>query len=276
MLYSNIEIAEHDRLAKIDELCVSRRITDGRAKQCRKLEKTNYLTGLREAQKIEGTKPGRNTSSNDSNLNSLAEATAKFTDNNDALKSAISQLSSGIPLSSVRTMLQTRMGKNAADSSIEEILYGLSSIRAEMLDDCMCASHQFKDGAVLVKADKCTLCQYAMDMECSKTKLTFGTGELPRIASVEQTPEGREILDIFYNPEKELDTVPYGKITGIQVDLNPDSGQMYELGKLENTELPDMSVPDMVVDVNPRISAEQGLEIEDLGSADGWDIGSCL
>jgi hypothetical protein len=51
---------------------------------------------------------------------------------------------------------------------------------------------------------------------------------------------------------------------------------MYELGKLENTELPDMSVPDMVVDVNPRISAEQGLEIEDLGSADGWDIGSCL
>jgi hypothetical protein len=165
---------------------------------------------------------------------------------------------------------------SAADSSIEEILYGLSSVRAEAIDDCTQASHQFKDGAVLVKAGKCTLCQYASDMGCSKTKLAFGTGELPRIASVEQTPEGREILDIFYNPEKELDTAPYGKITGIQVDLNPDSGQMYELGKLENTELPDMSVPDMVVDVNPRISAEQGLEIEDLGSADGWDIGSCL
>jgi hypothetical protein len=276
LLASNMKIAEHDRLAKIDELCVSRQITDGRAKQCRKLEKTNYLAGLREAQKLAGTKSDRNASSNDSNLNSLVEATAKFTDHNNALESAINQLSSGIPLSSVRTMLQSRMSMSAADSSIEEILYGLSSVRAEAIDDCTQASHQFKDGAVLVKAGRCTLCQYASDMGCSKTKLAFGTGELPRIADAEQTREGREILDIFNDPDRIIDAEPYSQITGIQVDLNPDSGQMYELGKLENTELPDMSVPDMVVDVNPRISAEQGLEIEDLGSADGWDIGSCL
>ena len=109
-----------------------------------------------------------------------------------------------------------------------------------------------------------------------ETKLPFGNWELPRIEEAQQTREGREIRDMFDNPEKELDTAPYAKITGIQVDLNPDSGQIYELGKLENTELPDMSVPDMVIDVNPRISTEQGLEIEDLGSADGWDIGGCL
>jgi hypothetical protein len=173
-------------------------------------------------------------------------------------------------------MLQTRMGKNAVDSSIEEILYSLPSVRAETIDDCIQTCHQFKDGAVLVKADKCTLCQYAMDMECSKTKLTFGTGELPRIADSEQTREGREILDIFNDPDRIIDAEPYSQITGIQVDLNPDSGNEYDLGKLENTELPDMSVPDMVIDVNPRTSAEQGLEIEDLGSADGWDIGGCL
>ncbi|MGB7568095.1 MAG: hypothetical protein WBM07_09555, partial [Chitinivibrionales bacterium] len=182
LLYSNMEIAEHDRLAKIDELCVSRQITDGRAKQCRKLEKTNYLAGLREAQKLARTKSDRNASSNDSNLNSLVEATAKFTDHNNALESAINQLSSGIPLSSVRTMLRSRMSKSAADSSIEEILFSLPSVRAETIDDCTQACHQFKDGAVLVKAGKCTLCQYASDMGCSKTKLAFGTGELPRIA----------------------------------------------------------------------------------------------
>jgi hypothetical protein len=269
LITKNTPVAEHARFAAIDNACDN----SGEAKKFKKIEKSKYLAGLRQALKETGRKTASN---NEEKSISLDQSSDKFAENNEALALAVTQLSSGIPISSVRAMLQTRMSKSAADSSIEEILYSLPAVRAETLDDCMCANHQFKDGAVLVKADKCTLCQYATDMECSKTKLAFGIEELPRIASVQQTPEGREILNMFYNPEKELDTTLYGKITGIQVDLNPDSGQMYELGKLENTELPDMSVPDMVIDVNPRTSAEQGLEIEDLGSADGWDIGSCL
>jgi hypothetical protein len=183
---------------------------------------------------------------------------------------------SGIPISSVRAMLQTRMSKSAADSSIEEILYSLPSVRAEMLDDCMCASHQFKDGAVLVKAGRCTLCQYETEMECLKTKLPFGTGELPRIAEAEQTPEGREILDMFNDPDRVIDAEPYAKITGIQIEMNPDSGNEYDLGRPVRAELPDMSVPDLIIDVNPRTSAEQGLDIEDLGRGDGWNIVDCL
>jgi hypothetical protein len=274
LLTSNTKIAEHDRLATIDELCVSRQITDAQAKQCRELENTKYLAGLRKAQKIAGTKTGRNASRNDSKLDSLAEATAKLTDNNDALKSAINQLSSGIPLSSVKTMLQSRMGKSAADSSIEEILYGLSSIRVETIDDCTQACHQFKDGAVIVKAEKCSSCQYATDMECTKTKLAFGTGELPHIADAEQTREGREILDMYNDPDRVIDAEPYAKITGIQVELNPDSGQTYDLGQLVRNELPDMSIPEMIVDVDSRTSAQQGLDIEDLGG--GWNIEGCF
>jgi hypothetical protein len=173
-------------------------------------------------------------------------------------------------------MLQTKMHKSAADSSIEEILYSLPYIRAEMLDDCMCSSHQFKDGAVIIKAEQCSLCQYATAMECLKTKLPFGTGELPRIGEAEQTREGREILDMFHDPDKSIDAEPYSQITGIQIEMNPDSGNDYEFGRPVRTELPDMSVPEMIVEVDPRISAEQGLDIEDLGSSDGWDIGGCL
>ena len=269
LLAKNARVAEHDRFAAIDNACSN----SGDAKKFKEIERNKYLAGLRQALKETGRKTAL---SNEVKSNLLDQTSEKFAENNEALALAVTQLSSGIPISSVRTMLRTRMHKSAADSSIEEILYSLPYIRAEMLDDCMCSSHQFKNGAVIIKAEQCSLCQYATVMECLKTKLPFGTGELPRIEEAQQTREGREILDMFYNPEKELDTAPYAKITGIQVDLNPDSGQIYELGKLENTELPDMSVPDMVIDVNPRISTEQGLEIEDLGSADGWDIGGCL
>jgi hypothetical protein len=163
------------------------------------------------------------------------------------------------------------MSKSAADSSIEEILYSLPYIRAEMLEDCTQACHQFKDGAVLVKAGRCTLCQYASDMGCSKTKLEFGTGGLPRIAEVEQTPEAQEIIDTFHDPDREIDAEPYAKITGIQIEMSPDSGNEYDLGSLVSMDLPDMSVPDMVIEVNPRTSSEHGLDI-DLGRGEGWGI----
>jgi hypothetical protein len=112
-------------------------------------------------------------------------------------------------------------------------------------------------------------------MGCSKTKLEFGTGGLPRIAEVEQTPEAREIIDTFHDPDREIDAEPYAKITGIQIEMNPDSGNEYDLGSLVSTDLPDMAVPDLVINVNPRTSAEHGLDI-DLGRGEGWEITDCL
>ena len=271
VLTKNARVAEHDRFAAIDNACGNA----GEAKKCKEIEKSKYLAGLREAQKEIDCKATKTASSNETKSNSLDQLSAQFSENNDALATAINQLSSGIPISSVRAMLQTRMSKSAADSSIEEILYSLPYIRAEMLDDCTCASHQFKDGAVLVKAGRCTLCQYASDIGCSKTKLEFGTGGLPRIAEAEQTPEAQEIIDTFHDPDREIDAEPYAKITGIQIEMNPDSGNEYDLGSLVSTDLPDMSVPDMTIDVNPRTSAEHGLDI-DLGGGEGWDIEGCL
>ena len=271
VLTKNARVAEHDRFAAIDNACGNA----GEAKKCKKIEKSKYLAGLREAQKEIDCKATKTASSNETKSNSLDQLSAQFSENNDALATAINQLSSGIPISSVRAMLQTSMSKSAADSSIEEILYSLPYIRAEMLDDCTCASHQFKDGAVLVKAGRCTLCQYASDIGCSKTKLEFGTGGLPRIAEAEQTPEAQEIIDTFHDPDREIDAEPYAKITGIQIEMNPDSGNEYDLGSLVSTDLPDMSVPDMTIDVNPRTSAEHGLDI-DLGGGEGWDIEGCL
>jgi hypothetical protein len=60
----------------------------------------------------------------------------------------------------------------------------------------------------------------------------------------------------------------------LNIEMNPDSGNEYDLGKLTITDLPDMAVPEMVIDVNPRTSAQQGLDIEDLGG--GWDIEGCF
>ena len=267
LLTKNARVAEHDRFAAIDNACSN----SGEAKKFKKIERKKYLAGLRQALKETGCKTA---SSNKEKSNSLDQSSDKFAENNEALALAVTRLSSGIPLSSVRAMLQTRMSKNASDRSIEEILYSLPYIRAEMLDDCMCASHQFKDGAVIIKAEQCSLCQYATVMECLKTKLPFGTMELPRIAEAEQTREGREILDMFKDPDRIIDAEPYSQITGIQIEMDPDSGNDYDLGRPVRTELPDMSVPDMVIDVNPRASSEQGLEIEDLGS--GWDLGNCI
>ena len=65
--------------------------------------------------------------------------------------------------------------------------------------------------------------------------------------------------------------LPEFRLTSI---LTPD--RCMNLASLKILNYPTCRFHDMVVDVNPRISAEQGLEIEDLGSADGWDIGGCL
>ena len=272
LLTKHARVPEHDRFAAIDNTCSN----SGEAKKLKKIERNKYLAGLRQALQMNGPISTRTSSHSVPGMNSEIDLTDQFIDKSNALKSAIDKLSSGFQISSVRTMLQSQLGNAMADSIIEDAIFSMPVINANVLDDCTCAGHQYRQGAVIVKSSKCSLCQYAGEGDCFKTKLPFGSAELPRIASVEQTPEGKEILDMFYNPEKELDTAPYGKITGIQVDLNPDSGQMYELGKLENTDLPDMLVNDMIVDINPRTSAEQGLEIEDLGSADGWDIGGCL
>jgi hypothetical protein len=267
VLTKNARVAEHDRFAAIDNACGNA----GEAKKFKEIERKKYLAGLRKAQKEIDCKATKTASSNETKSNSLDQLSAQFSENNDALAIAIKQLSSGIPISTVRAMLQTSMSKSAADSSIEEILYSLPYIRAEMLEDCTQACHQFKDGAVLVKAGRCTLCQYATEMECLKTKLTFGTGGLPHIADAEQTRDGQEILDIFNDPDRVIDAEPYSQITGIQIEMNPDSGNDYDLGRLVSTDLPDMAIPDLVINVNPRTSAEHGLDI-DLGSGDGWSI----
>jgi hypothetical protein len=274
LLAPNTKVAEHDRLIAIDELCVGRQITDAQAKTCRELEKTKYLTGLREAQKMSGLIPNRTSSHIALGLNSDVDLTNQFVDKSNALKSAINQLSSVISISSVRNMLQSQLGEAAADSIIEDAIFSMPAINANVLDDCTYARHQFRQGAVIVKTDKCSLCQYASDMGCSKTKLTFGTGELPRIANVKETPEAREIIDMFHDPDKIIDAEPYAKITGIQIEMNPDSGNEYDFGSFFSTDLPDMSVPDMTIDVNPRTSAETGLDIEDLGG--GWNIEGCF
>lgn len=267
LLTKNARVTEHDRFAAIDNACANA----GAARKFKEIEKSKYLAGLRRALKETGCKTA---SSNEAKSNSPIQSTAQFSENNEALALAVAQLSSGIPISSVRTMLQARMSKSAADRSIEEILYSLPYIRAEMLDDCMCASHQFKDGAVIIKAEQCSLCQYATVMECLKTKLAFGTGELPKIADAEQTREGREILDIFRDPDRIIDAEPYSQITGIQIELNPDSGNDYDIGRPVRTEIPDMSVPEMIVDVDPKTSSQQRLDIEELGG--GWNIEGCF
>jgi hypothetical protein len=171
-------------------------------------------------------------------------------------------------------MLQSQLGNATADSIIEDALFSLPAINANVLDDCTCAGHQYRQGAVIVKSSKCSLCQYAGEGDCFKTKLPFGSAELPRFADVEQTPEAREIIDMFHDPDRVIDAEPYSQITGIQIEMNTDSGNDYDLGRPVRTELPDMSVPDMIVDVDPRTSAQQGLDIEDLGG--GWNIEGCL
>ena len=272
LLTKNARVTEHDRFAAIDNACGNA----GEAKKFKGIERKKYLAGLRQALQMNGRIPTRTSSLNVPRMNSEIDLTDQFIDKSNALKSAIDKLSSGFPISSVRTMLQSQLGNSAADSIIEDAIFSMPVINANVLDNCICAGHQYRQGAVIVKSSKCSICQYASEGDCLKTKLPFGIGELPRIGEAEQTPEAREIIDMFHNPERVIDAEPYSQVTGIQIEMNPDSGNEYDLGRLVKTELPDMSVPDMVIDVNPMTSTKQGLEIEDLGSADGWDIGGCL
>ena len=275
LLFQNREIPEDERLSAIDHLYTKRKIPLGQVKKCKQLEKSRYLAGIREAHEIiDNQSDIKLASSNGHKTNSFVPSTKRFTDTNDALTSAINQVSAGVPISSVKAMLLSHMSKNAADIKIEEILYSLPCIRAEALDDCTCSRHQFKDKAVIVKASKCDMCQYSNETECLKTKLPYGTADLSGIISAQETSEAKEIMNMFHDPENILDVELYPTRTGLQIEMNPDSGNEYDLGKLIHTDLPDMTMKEMSVSVKPKTLPVNNLEIDQLGG--GWDIGDCL
>ena len=275
LLFQNREIPEDERLSAIDHLFAKRKIPLDQVKKCKQLEKSRYLAGIREAHEIiDNQSRNKLASSNGHKTNSFVPSTKRFTDTNDALTSAINQVSAGVPISSVKAMLLAHMSKNAADIKIEEILYSLPCIRAEALDDCTCSRHQFKDKAVIIKASKCDMCQYSNETECLKTKLPYGTADLSGIISAQETPEAKEIMNMFHDPENILDVELYPTRTGLQIEMNPDSGNEYDLGKLIHTDLPDMTMKEMSVSVKPKTLPVNNLEIDQLGG--GWDIGGCL
>jgi hypothetical protein len=272
LLSPDSRVSEHERLMAIDDLLVNRQISAAQAQKCMEIETNVYLAGLRDAHKKANQKPRITASKSTQGVNSFVESAARFADGSNALTMVIDQLSAGVPISSVRSILRSQLSKTAADETLEQALFSLSSISADTLDDCTQCHHQFRAGAVLVRTGKCSSCSYAASIECLKTKLAFAAPT--SLADSEETAEAKEILDMFYDPERRIAIKGDSRTAGLGIELNTDSGTVYDLGLGNTCDLPDLTAGEMIVNINQRSSGENLLDVQELGT--GWDIGNCV
>lgn len=258
-----------DRQLYIDNFLTENRISADQARQCKELEKTRYLAGLDAAFRLAHSKQKIESGSFLSPVNLSVQQTKDVEPmKSDLRQAAAARLSSGVAFSSVKASLRMNLPTNQADEVAEECLFGLQTVNADVIDDCLTAKHTFRESSQLIKTSKCSRCDHANDFGCSRTMLPFmGT---PSLNFAEETLEAKEILSFFDDTDGRIEIKADSNQKGLDIDLQTDSGAVYDLGKPDHSDLPDLTPLDMLIQLNPNSSSADPLDISGLG--EDWEL----
>jgi hypothetical protein len=255
----------------IDELYVKGRLN---SRQVRELKmKTDPRKRLHEAVRLSYHVERRNKVEKSAWILSAQNIATKY----DAILWVIDALSRTAAITQIKKLL--RIKYSDVDQIVNDAMAAMTTINADSLD-CVEEKYHFPSSPLLVRSEKCGSCPHANDeQQCRRHRLVFAQ---EYSVNSGETPEVKEILGYFEGSELIADVDPSPTKSSLDIQFwNPGWKLVVDAGSGDSSKALDnyqeiFEYVEPLVEVDAVKASVPPLEIEGLGSGEGFDISSLL
>jgi hypothetical protein len=253
----------------IDELHVKGRLSSSQVRELKM--KTDARERLNEAVRLSYE------TKNKAEKSALTISFQNFATKENAILWVIDALSRAAAITQIKKLL--RMKRHNADEIVNNAMAAVKTINADSLD-CVEEKYRFPSSPLLVRSEKCGGCNHANDERlCRRHGLVFAQ---EYSVNNGETPEAKEILNFYAGSEMIADVDQSPVRPGVDVQFwNPGWKMVVDVGSGDSSRAPDnyqeiFEYVEPIVEVDPVKASVLPLEIDGLGSGEGFDISGLL
>jgi hypothetical protein len=270
-------ICDDEANQAIDELSTMGRLSSSQVRELKgipdRMKRLVKAVGLAFSQGRKGI--NSKTTSTCGSPNGLIQSAGNFANRENSVLWAMDALAKTATV----TQIRNKLNRDDADQIVCDALASTSRVHADSLDTCLHDKYVFASDARLVRADKCSACPHADQLQCRRHGLVFS---LESVANETEnvSPEAREVLSYFADSRMVADVDPDNTKKTIDIQFKNEGAEMtIDLGKQDTSgaitnyqQLYDFLGPN--VEVGPKLGGVAPMEIQGLGTE--MDISAVL